>query len=58
LEFLDPDWNPAAFESIASAMTGKGLRAPMIFKAVSRDGTRTIIGETANVQFDDDDVLN
>ena len=33
LDFLDPDWDPASFQSIATAMTSQGMRLPMTFAA-------------------------
>lgn len=54
LDFLDPDWNPAAFRSIATALgSDGGQRLPTTFRAIAKDGTRTIIEATANVQLDD-----
>ena len=54
LDFVDPDWNPVAFESVGSALAGRGMRQPMLFRAISDDGTKTIVEVTANVKFDDD----
>lgn len=54
LEYIDQDWNPAAFDSVVSALGGHGLRQPMLFRAVSEDGTKTIVEVTANVQLDDE----
>lgn len=54
LEYIDPDWNPVAFDSVVSALAGKGLRQPMLFRAVSEDGTKTIVEVTANVQLEDE----
>jgi diguanylate cyclase (GGDEF)-like protein/PAS domain S-box-containing protein len=54
LEFLDTDWNPAAFASIATALGSEGgLRPPMTFRAVTKDGRRPIIEATANIQLAD-----
>lgn len=54
LDFLDTDWNPEAFASIATAMgSGGGPRPPMTFRAITKDGRRTILEATANVQLDD-----
>ena len=53
LDFLDPDWDPAAFESIATAMGGQGMRQPMLFRVVGPDGSRSILEVTANSQFHD-----
>lgn len=54
LEYIDPDWNPMAFESVVSALAGEGLRQPMLFRAVAEDGTKTIVEVTANVQLHDE----
>ncbi|MGA9278852.1 diguanylate cyclase domain-containing protein [Ilumatobacter sp.] len=54
LEFIDQDWNPLAFDSVISALSGAGLRQPMLFRAVSEDGTKTVVEVTANVQFEDE----
>ena len=53
MEYLDPDWDPEAFESIATAMGGEGLRQPMLFRVIRADGTRTIVEVTADSQMDD-----
>ena len=54
LDFLDTDWNPEAFASIATAMgSGGGPRPPMTFRAITKDGRRPILEATANVQLDD-----
>jgi diguanylate cyclase (GGDEF)-like protein/PAS domain S-box-containing protein len=54
LDFLDTDWNPDAFASIATALGSEGgPRPPMTFRAVAADGRRPIIEATANVQLDD-----
>lgn len=53
MDFVDPDWNPVAFDSVVSALGGRGMRQPMLFRAISIDGTKTIVEVTANVQFDD-----
>lgn len=54
LDYLDTDWNPDAFASIATAMgSGGGQRPPMTFRAITKDGRRPIIEVTANVQLDD-----
>jgi diguanylate cyclase (GGDEF)-like protein/PAS domain S-box-containing protein len=53
-DYLDTDWNPEAFASIATALgSGGGPRPPMTFRAVAKDGRRPIIEATANVQLDD-----
>ncbi|WP_148288773.1 diguanylate cyclase domain-containing protein [Ilumatobacter nonamiensis] len=54
LEYIDPDWNPLAFDSVVSALGGKGLRQPMLFRAIAEDGTKTIVEVTANVQLHDE----
>ena len=53
LEFLDPDWDPEAFESIGTAMGGQGLRQPMLFRVLRGDGSKAIVEVTANSQMDD-----
>src|SRR5687767_5521670 len=54
LDFLDTDWNPEAFASIATALGSEGgQRPPMTFRAVTKDGRRPIIEVTANIQLDD-----
>lgn len=54
LDFLDTDWNPEAFASIATALgSGGGQRPPMTFRVLTKDGRRPIIEATANVQLDD-----
>jgi diguanylate cyclase (GGDEF)-like protein/PAS domain S-box-containing protein len=54
LDFLDTDWNPEAFASIATAMaSGGGPRPPMTFRVITKDGRRPIVEATANVQLDD-----
>ena len=54
LDFLDTDWNPEAFASIATALGSEGgPRPPMTFRIVAKDGRRTIVEATANVQLDD-----
>lgn len=54
LEYIDPDWNPKAMDSVIAALGGEGLRQPMLFRAVSEDGTKTIVEVTANVQLHDE----
>lgn len=54
LDFLDTDWNPAAFASIATALGSEGgPRPPMTFRILAKDGRRPIVEVTANVQLDD-----
>ena len=54
LEFLDTDWNPDAFASIATALGSEGgPRPPMTFRALTKDGRRPILEATANIQLDD-----
>ena len=54
LDFLDTDWNPEAFASIATALGSEGgQRPPMTFRVITKDGRRPIIEVTANVQLDD-----
>lgn len=54
LDFLDTDWNPEAFQSIATALgSGGGQRQPMTFRTITKDGALPIIEATANVQLDD-----
>jgi diguanylate cyclase (GGDEF)-like protein/PAS domain S-box-containing protein len=54
LDFLDTDWNPEAFASIATALgSDGGQRPPMTFRVITKDGRRPIIEATANVQLDD-----
>ena len=54
LEFLDTDWNPEAFASIATALASEGgQRPPMTFRVVTKDGRRPIVEATANLQLDD-----
>jgi diguanylate cyclase (GGDEF)-like protein/PAS domain S-box-containing protein len=54
VEFLDTDWNPEAFASIATALGSEGgQRPPMTFRAVTKDGRRPIIEATANLQLHD-----
>ncbi|HEX7168066.1 MAG TPA: diguanylate cyclase [Acidimicrobiales bacterium] len=54
LDFLDTDWNPEAFASIATALGSEGgQRPPMTFRVVTKDGRRPIIEATANVRLDD-----
>jgi diguanylate cyclase (GGDEF)-like protein/PAS domain S-box-containing protein len=53
LDFLDTDWNPEAFASIATALGGTGPRPPMAFRVLAKDGSRPVIEVTANVQLDD-----
>jgi diguanylate cyclase (GGDEF)-like protein/PAS domain S-box-containing protein len=53
-DFLDADWNPDAFASIATALgSGGGPRPPMTFRVITRDGRRPIVEATANIQLDD-----
>ena len=56
LEFLDPDWDPAAFDSIGTALRSEGMRLPMTFRVIAADGTRSILEVTANSQFHNPDV--
>lgn len=53
LEFLDPDWDPIAFESIATAMGAEGPRQPMLFRAIRADGSKMIVEVIANAQLHD-----
>jgi diguanylate cyclase (GGDEF)-like protein/PAS domain S-box-containing protein len=54
LDFLDTNWNPEAFASIATALSSEGgRRPPMTFRVITKDGRRPIIEATANVQLDD-----
>jgi diguanylate cyclase (GGDEF)-like protein/PAS domain S-box-containing protein len=53
VDYLDPAWDPEAFESIATAMGGSGQRPPMLFRLIQADGTRVIIEVTADAQMDD-----
>lgn len=54
LDFLDTDWNPEAFASIATALGSEGgQRPPMTFRVITKDGRRPIVEATANIQLDD-----
>jgi diguanylate cyclase (GGDEF)-like protein/PAS domain S-box-containing protein len=53
LDFIDPEWNVEAFDSIATALSSTGPRPPMAFRVLAKDGSRPIIEVTANVQLDD-----
>jgi diguanylate cyclase (GGDEF)-like protein/PAS domain S-box-containing protein len=53
LDWLDVEWNPLAIESIDAAIAGSGLRRPMLFKVVRRDGRSFVAEVTANSMFDD-----
>jgi diguanylate cyclase (GGDEF)-like protein/PAS domain S-box-containing protein len=54
LDFIDVDWNPAALASIGTALGSEGgVRPPMTFRVLSKDGRRPIIEATANIQLDD-----
>lgn len=53
LDYLDPEWDSTAFESIAAALGAEGLRLPTIFRAFTKDGTRTIVEVWANSQLHD-----
>jgi diguanylate cyclase (GGDEF)-like protein/PAS domain S-box-containing protein len=53
LDFIDPEWNAEAFDSIATALGSTGPRPPMAFRVLAKDGRRPIIEVTANVRLDD-----
>ncbi|MEM9040584.1 MAG: diguanylate cyclase [Actinomycetota bacterium] len=53
LEFVDPDWDRPAFDSIGVALHVPGPQAPVLFRVVAADGTHHIVEVTANNQFDD-----
>jgi PAS domain S-box-containing protein len=57
VDFLDPDWDPVAFESIVTALGAEGPRQPMLFRVIAADGSKAIWEVTANAQFHDS-VLN
>jgi PAS domain S-box-containing protein len=52
LDFLDPDWDPIAFESVATAMGTVGVRMPMLFRCIRKDGTKAVIEAWANSQME------
>lgn len=53
LDFVDPDWDRPAFESIGVALYVPGPQAPVLFRVIAADGTHHIVEVTANNQFDD-----
>lgn len=53
LRHLDTTWNPLALATVVSAMEGRGLRRPMLFRLRRKDGTYFIAEATANAQMDD-----
>ena len=56
LEFLDPEWDEAAFRSIGTALASEGLRLPTTFRVISADGSTSMMEVTANSQFHDPDI--
>jgi PAS domain S-box-containing protein len=54
IDFLDPEWDPLAFESIATALGARGIRPPMLFRGLRQDGSTLMVEITANPQFHDD----
>ena len=54
LDHVVVDWNPWALESVGVAVSSPpGLRRPMLFKIVRKDGSTVIAECTANPQMDD-----
>ncbi|MCC5952400.1 MAG: diguanylate cyclase [Acidimicrobiia bacterium] len=53
LDYLDPEWDPEALASIATALGGEGRRPPMVFRVVRSDGSKVLMEVTANVQTAD-----
>jgi diguanylate cyclase (GGDEF)-like protein/PAS domain S-box-containing protein len=52
-EHLAPDIDPLALDSVGAALGGSGLRRPMRFPVVRKDGRRFECEVTANSQLDD-----
>lgn len=53
LDFIDVDWSQRSIESIATALGSHGLRPPILFRVLAKDGSRPIIEVQANIRLDD-----
>jgi len=53
LDHVDLDWNPAALDSVAAALSGSGLQRPMTYRLRRKDGSFVVAEVTANSQLDD-----
>ncbi len=53
LEYLDPTWDPVAFDSIGAALEAEGVRLPMLFRVLLPDGGTTICEVWASSQLHD-----
>jgi PAS domain S-box-containing protein len=53
MDFLDPEWDAAAYDSIGTALEARGVRAPTVFRVTRKDGTKLMLEITANSQMDD-----
>jgi diguanylate cyclase (GGDEF)-like protein/PAS domain S-box-containing protein len=53
LDYVDTDWNPLAFDSIATAMGAEGSRLPMLFRVIRGDGEKVVVELIADSQYDD-----
>ena len=50
-EYLDPEWDQAAFDTVGAALAADGLRLPTLFRVVQADGSTKMFEVWANAQL-------